>query len=272
MGKRLEDVSKDLLKKSTKGLTHISKQIATGIKDTLKGLKKTTRPLIKGTVKILNTVGKTAGKAVKDLGKGISKTLSNTAKLVGGAVRRILNTRLPRISYRLPRVRLPRVSFRAPRIHVRLPRVSFRGPRFGRRWGKKRDTKIVRDMSCSCTMCDPFEEGVSETEMTKRVCGSSYFSNQANLDSEFNDLSNLHDFTVNNQLVTKIVMELSSLEKINSEYYLSDSKITFLAPNGRELNVEMTKGMPFAGLTPLNTTEIASIEGPKVFKLLKMNP
>lgn len=42
-------------------------------------------------------------------------------------------------------------------------------PGFGRRWGKKRDTqKIVRDMSCSCTMCDPFDEGISETEMTKR--------------------------------------------------------------------------------------------------------
>ncbi|XP_071162730.1 uncharacterized protein [Mytilus edulis] len=127
-------------------------------------------------------------------------------------------------------------------------------------------------MSCSCTMCDPFDEGVSETEMTKRVCGSSYFSNQAQFDSEFNDFSSLHDFTVNNQLVTKIFMDKTSVQFTNNGFYLTNSKLTFSAPNGKELYVKMTKGMPLVGMTPLNTTEIASMEGPNVFKLLKMNP
>lgn len=68
------------------------------------------KPLIKETVKILKKVETVAENAVKNLGNGISKSLSNTAKLLGGAVRSILQTRLPRISYRLPRVQLPRVN------------------------------------------------------------------------------------------------------------------------------------------------------------------
>lgn len=41
-------------------------------------------------------------------------------------------------------------------------------PGFSRGWGKKRGVqKAVRDMNCSCTMCDTFKN-VSKTERTKR--------------------------------------------------------------------------------------------------------
>lgn len=66
-------------------------------------------------------------------------------------------------------------------------------------------------------------------------------------------------------------MDLGSLKRINNEIYATDSIIMFSTPNGSKLSVKMTKGMPLFEFMPLNTTEIARLEGPKLFALLKKN-
>ncbi|CAC5402897.1 unnamed protein product [Mytilus coruscus] len=155
---------------------------------------------------------------------------------------------------------------------VRRGRVSFRGPRFGRGWGKKRDVqKAVRDMKCPCIMCDTFQKMVSDTERIKRVCGSSFFSKKGKLIKERNDAFNVYKFTTNNQFVNKIFVDLRSLKRIKNEFYLTNSIIMFSTPNGSKLSVKMTQGMPWYGLTPVNTIEIARLEGPNIFALLKKN-
>ncbi|XP_063425617.1 uncharacterized protein LOC134709380 [Mytilus trossulus] len=175
----------------------------------------------------------------------------------------------PRIRIPTPRIRLPTPRIRLPRISYRAPRISFRAPRFSRGWGKKRGVqKAVRDMNCSCTMCDTFKN-VSLTERTKRVCGSNFYSEKNKLLMEHNDLGKIKNFT-DNQFVKKIFMELASLENINNTLYLTNSIITFSTPNGSEFNLKMTRGMPI-GFESLNTTEIVSLEGPKVFALLRKN-
>ena len=282
IGKKLEDTSKELLKVNADGVKHASKQIIDRLKDTIKGVQRVTKPLLKGSVKLLKDIGKSAGKAVIDIGKSAGKVVTDIGKSAGKVVtdigksagkvvtdigkgigqagRRIStfvrNVYRHRIRLSLP----PRVRVSRPRVRVIVSRISF--GRFSG-WGKKRDSS-----GCGCFACDPFDDGVSTTEMIESVCGLSYLPLQEQTIKELNSLLEMHNFTMENQILKGIDMDFSSLALTSNGYYLNNTIMTLLTPKSNEILLKMEKGMPLPGMKPLNVEDIVNAEAAKVYDAL----
>ena len=286
IGKKLEDTSKELLKVNADGVKHASKQIIDRLKDTIKGVQRVTKPLLKGSVKLLKDIGKSAGKAVIDIGKSAGKVVTDIGKSAGKVVtdigkgigqagrristfvRNVYRHRIklslpPRVRASLPprvRVSRPRVRVSRSRVRVIVSRISF--GRFSG-WGKKRDSS-----GCGCFACDPFDDGVSTTEMIESVCGLSYLPLQEQTIKELNSLLEMHNFTMENQILKGIDMDFSSLTLTSNGYYLNNTIMTLLTPKSNEILIKMEKGMPLPGMKPLNVEDIVNAEAAKVYDAL----